>query len=111
MVVIKNSGAVACGHCTCMAGLGETCSHVGALLYWLEYSIQKREEQSCTSGPNQWLEPKSIKQVPYMELGSIDFTSANRSMKKFHQSLGAYAPLISMVPHVIIAGYLTLTIL
>ena len=41
-VIIRNSGAVACGHCTCMAGLGKTCSHIGALLYWLaiEYQVQ-----------------------------------------------------------------------
>lgn len=38
-VVINNSGVVICGHCICMAGLGETCSHVGALLYLLEYRI------------------------------------------------------------------------
>ena len=64
-------------------------------LVWLEYSIQKREEQSCTLGPNQWLEPKSIKQVPYLELGSIDFTSrsANQSMKKFHQDAPEHEPV------------------
>ena len=92
-VVINNSGTVICGHCTCMAGLGETCSHVGALLYWLEYHIRKREEQSCTSGPNQWLEPKTIKQVPYLELGSIDFTSASKSMKQFHNSTSEHDPV------------------
>jgi len=60
-VILQKCGAVACGYCTCMVGLGETCSHVGALLFWLEYTIRKREEQSSTSGPNQWLEPRSIK--------------------------------------------------
>lgn len=45
-------------------------TYVGALLYWLEYCVRKREEQRCTSGPNQWLEPKSVKQVPYLELGT-----------------------------------------
>ena len=34
-VIIRSSGAVACSHCTCMAGLavGETYSHIGALLH------------------------------------------------------------------------------
>jgi len=41
-VIIRSSGAVACGHCTCMAGLGETCSHIGALLYLLEYQVRTR---------------------------------------------------------------------
>ena len=27
-VVLKHSGTVLVGHCTCMAGLAETCSHV-----------------------------------------------------------------------------------
>ena len=65
-----------------MAGLGETCSHVGALLYWLEYTVRKREEISCTSGANQWIEPKCTKQIPYLEPVNIDFTSAERTMKE-----------------------------
>ena len=35
-ILIKSSGSVVCGHCTCMAGQGDTYSHVGAVLYWLE---------------------------------------------------------------------------
>ena len=81
-LILRSSGAVVCGHCVCMAGLGETCSHVGALLYWLEYTVRKREEISCTSGVNQWIEPKCTKQIPYLELVNIDFTSAERTMKE-----------------------------
>ena len=32
-----------------MADLGEICSHIGALLYWIEYAVQRRDEESCTS--------------------------------------------------------------
>ena len=63
-VVVKSSGVVVCGHCTCMAGLSEMCSHVGALLFWLEFIVRKREEISCTSGPNQWLEPDQAGSLP-----------------------------------------------
>ena len=38
-VIVQNSGTVVCGHCTCMADLAETCSHVGAVLYWVETAI------------------------------------------------------------------------
>jgi len=81
-VIVRSSGVVVCGHCTCMAGLSEMCSHVGALLFWIEFIVRKREEKSCTSGPNQWLEPTSIKKVPYLELRRIEFTSAK---KKYQQ--------------------------
>ena len=33
-VIIKSSGSVVCGHCTCKAGQGETCSDVKAVLSW-----------------------------------------------------------------------------
>ena len=29
-VAIKQSGEVMCAHCSCMAGLGEACSHIAA---------------------------------------------------------------------------------
>ena len=47
-LILSSYGPVVCGHCICMVGLGDTCSHVGTLLYWLEYIVRKREEISCT---------------------------------------------------------------
>ena len=83
-VIIKNSDTVVCGHCTCMAGLGETCSHIGALLYWIEYAVWKRDEEgSCTSRANQWMEPHTTKQVPYLQVDAIDFTSSEKLMKLY----------------------------
>lgn len=35
-LVVDHNGIVLCAHCTCMAGLGEVCSHVGAALFALE---------------------------------------------------------------------------
>ena len=34
--VIDNQEIVLCGHCTCIAGLGEVCSHIGAVLFTVE---------------------------------------------------------------------------
>jgi len=31
-VATKSDGEVVCAHCSCMAGLGEACSHIAALL-------------------------------------------------------------------------------
>ncbi|CAC5420381.1 unnamed protein product [Mytilus coruscus] len=36
----KSSGTVYCAHCTCMAGLGEVCSHVEALLFKVEMAVK-----------------------------------------------------------------------
>ena len=86
-VVIKTTGEVTCGHCTCMAGLGKTCSHVGALLYWIEYQVQRHTAITSTSKPNEWLQPKITKQIPFLRLEDIDFTSAESSMKLCKQQM------------------------
>ena len=57
-ILISNSGAVLVAHCTCMAGLAETCSHVGAVLHWLETAIRLNSNTSCTSKENKWLMPQ-----------------------------------------------------
>ena len=35
-VAVKTEGTVVVAHCTCMAGLGEACLHIAALLFLLE---------------------------------------------------------------------------
>lgn len=32
-ILAKMDGEIICAHCTCLAGLSETCSHVGAICY------------------------------------------------------------------------------
>ena len=39
-VAAEKSGTIICAHCTCMAGLGEACSHISAVLLVLE-ELQK----------------------------------------------------------------------
>ena len=64
-------GAVLCGHCDCMAGLGEVCSHVGALLFYVE---AMRCSQSCTETSCSWNVPPSIQNIQYAKIVDIDFT-------------------------------------
>ena len=39
---VEKSGTIICGHCDCMAGLGEACSHVAAILFTLEANAQAK---------------------------------------------------------------------
>ncbi|KAG5266850.1 hypothetical protein AALO_G00236930 [Alosa alosa] len=57
-------------HCTCMAGLGEVCSHAAALMYTLLAAVEHREGQACTSEPCSWVEP-SQSNIKYDELANI----------------------------------------
>ena len=40
MAAVEQSGVVVCVHCHCMAGLGEACSHIAAVLFALEANTQ-----------------------------------------------------------------------
>ena len=77
-VLVRCIGTVLVGHCTCTAGLAETCSHVGAVLHWVETVIRVRDDTPCTSEENKWLMPTPAQSIPYVQLGEIDFSAPKR---------------------------------
>ena len=69
-----------------MAGLGEACSHVASLLFYLEAFYRTRETKSCTQEQCKWLLPKAVKEVPYLPVAQIDFKGATRKMRDLNCS-------------------------
>ena len=74
-VLVRSNGAVLVAHCTCMAGLAETYSRVGAILHGVETALRVRNDTPCTSKENKWLLPPPMQQIPYLQLCDIDFTA------------------------------------
>ncbi len=64
-----------------MAGLGEACTHIGAVLFYLEASTKRSSEQSCTQSKCQWLIPSYQKEIPYLPIKDLDFSSAKKKHK------------------------------
>ena len=64
-------GVVMCAHCDCVAGLGEVCSHVGAVLFYTEATHRIK---SCTEVPCAWSMPHSVDSIPYAKIADIDFS-------------------------------------
>ena len=81
-VLVRCNGTVLVAHCTCMAGLAETCSHVGAILHWVETAIRVRNDTPCTSKENKWLMPTPTQSIPYLPLSEIDFSVPKRQKVK-----------------------------
>lgn len=50
--LLSNHGTLEVAHCTCMAGLAETCSHIGAILHWVETAVPICDDTPCTSLEN-----------------------------------------------------------
>ena len=79
-VAVEPNGIVLCAHCTCMAGLGEACSHVAALLFTMEINTRLLNNTSCTSLACSWL--PAIQKVDYSPIAKSDFSSPKSKMKK-----------------------------
>ena len=69
----RKCGTVICSHCTYMAGLGEACSHIAALLFAVEVH-NRLKDTSCTTQPCKWLSP-TMQNVPYAPISDISFTA------------------------------------
>ena len=70
-IIIERNGEVCWAHCNCMAGLGETCTHIAAVLFDLEASARIQGKQTCTQRKCEWT-----------LTSDIDFTSAKGKMCK-----------------------------
>ena len=50
-IATYSSGELMCARCTCMAGIGEACTHNATLLFTAEANTQIKAQFSCTSLP------------------------------------------------------------
>ena len=85
-IAAERNGIIICAHCTCMAGLGEACSHISALLFSTEANTQTRKNTSCTSTSCTWLVP-ILKKVEYAPICDIDFTTPQKRRKTIEGNL------------------------
>ena len=65
-----------------MAGLGEVCSHIAALLFAAE-AHNHLKDTSCTSQRCAWLAP-NMQNVAYAPIPDIDFTAPATKRKRVH---------------------------
>ncbi|XP_041376642.1 uncharacterized protein LOC121389093 [Gigantopelta aegis] len=86
-VISHKDGVVKGTHCTCMAGLGEACTHIAALLFSIEATVRIRNSATVTERPAYWMLPAAIKNVPYSQLTDINFTSAKGLKRKLDDNI------------------------
>ena len=82
-----DDGEVNCTHCDCMAGLDEVCSHVGAILFYVE---AVRRSKSCTDVPCSWSMPSSGDKTPYARIADIEFTAPKSITNILQTKKGAH---------------------
>ena len=81
-VIAEVGGKIVGGHCDCMAGLGETCSHVASMLWAIESGIRLRDSMTVTQKKAYWVIPNSVKEVPYAPIMDINFFGKSHSINR-----------------------------
>lgn len=75
-------GSISSAHCTCMAGLGEACSHIAIVLFYLISRPNTPEEQACTSRLAVWPVP-AVKNVEMTRISDMEWSrSRSQGYKK-----------------------------
>ena len=72
-VVAEENGKIVAAHCDCMAGLGESCTHVASLLWAIESGVRIRDSMTVTEKKAYWVIPSAVKEVPYAPVRLINF--------------------------------------
>lgn len=87
-IICRLDGFIELCHCTCIAGLGEACSHVAALLFNCEYMERKKNDQSVTDvsaywkkGPRKEVSPKKMSDIPCCNARTV-YTQTRTVFKK-----------------------------
>lgn len=69
----KSHNSVLNAHCTCMAGLGESCTHIGAILFKIEAAVRTGyTRRACTEEACQWNDDFKDK-VTFARISDIKF--------------------------------------
>ncbi|XP_033740302.1 uncharacterized protein LOC117327441 [Pecten maximus] len=86
-VALKRNRPVITAHCDCMAGLGETCSHIGALLFKMEAAVRFGYTRStCTDESCLWNQcfTKDVQPAPISDIKFYKQAAKDRlTNKKF----------------------------
>ena len=63
-----------------MAGLGQVCTHVGAVRFFLEASA--KISSNCTQEKYKWVIPSYQREVPFLPVRDVDFTLVKGKQKR-----------------------------
>lgn len=73
-----------------MAGLGEMCTHIAAVLFYLEASSRLYgTSKTCTQEACKWIMPSYLKEVEYLPIKDINFTSARGKKRTLDDQIKA----------------------
>ena len=79
--IALKEGKILAGYCDCMAGFGETCSHLASLLWVVASGVQCRDSLTVTDKSACWVMPAGVAKVPFAEIRDISFAGKKKKKK------------------------------
>lgn len=76
-IICKDEGNIISAHCDCVAGLGEVCTHIAAVLFSIDEAVRKLEEVTRTGVKAYWM-PPSNKPVDPKLIREMDLSNPKR---------------------------------
>ena len=87
-IITEDDGRILCAHCSgCMAGQGESCSHIASVLFYIETFNRIRGKPASTDQKCAWILPTYNKDIPFAEAQDIDFRSATKLKQKLDETV------------------------
>ena len=80
-----------------MAGLGEVCTHIASVLFWVEIAVKMRNRRTVTNVAAYWVEPSS-KIVPPKMIEDIDFRSTTKKKRELESEVDGTSATQSTQP-------------
>ena len=78
LIIEKENAKIRSCHCTCMAGMSQTCNHVAGAIFRIEAAVRMGlSNPACTMVSNQWLPNR--KDVLPVKIKNLDFSRENFS--------------------------------
>ena len=83
-----------------MAGLGETCTHIAAVLFYIEAVARLQGKETCTQRRCEWIIPSYLKNAEYLPVKSIDFSSAKKKKRALDATIDTGIKVPTSSPNV-----------
>ena len=96
-IIANKDGSILTAHCIgCMAGLGECCSYIASVLFYVEFWTRVNGKLSCTQVKCTWILPTYVKEVNYSKIPDINFSSARNLEADLEKNLESLDPSKTM---------------
>lgn len=88
-----------------MVGLAEACSHIAAVLFYVENITKSVNENSVTDVPAYWIAPPSVSKVPMVPIHEVDFSKIRNHLQQSKIFLGIFNKLTAVCKDLVFSFY------